>query len=194
MTGIPLPDDRVLDGKDILPQLRDGKAPSPHEGIYGMKGAALSTIRSGPWKLHVRSPGPRRYADSSAEELAQWVDRRGPDGVTILAPYEQPKPDQYPGLTGGDGPGDGMLFNLETDPGEQHDVSAQHPQVVQDLMTRFEAMAAQVPGFQGPPPHYYLFGSPAEGEPRPLMRLIGGELRYDRIPRSQQHLLATQPE
>ncbi|MCY3776393.1 MAG: hypothetical protein OXH11_10445 [Candidatus Aminicenantes bacterium] len=183
-----------MDGKDILPQLRDGKSPSAHEAIFGMMWGKLLTIRSGPWKLHVRSPGPRRYADWSPEELAQWVDRRGPDGVTILAPYEQPKPDRYPGLTGGDEPQDGMLFNLETDPGEQHDVSAQHLQVVQDLMARFEAMAAQVPEFEGPPRRHHLFGPPAEGERRPFMRLIGGELRYDRIPKSQQHLLTTEPE
>ena len=195
LTGAPLPKDRVLDGKDILPQLRDGKTPSPHEAIFGMQWGTLSTIRSGPWKLHVRSPGPRRYADWSPTELAQWVDRRGPDGVTILAPYEQPKPDQYPGLTGGDGPGDGMLFNLETDPGEQHDVSDQHPQVVQELMARFEPLAAQVPEFERPPRHrYHLFRPPTEGERRPFMRLIGGELRYDRIPKPQQHLLATEPE
>ena len=180
----------MLDGRNILSLFQDGNASSPHEGVYGMKGTALSTIRSGRWKLHVRSPGPRRFDDQSPEELTQWIDPRGPDGATILAPYEQPKPDQHPGLTSGDEPNDEMLFDLESDPGEQHDLADQHPRIVQDLMARFDAMLAQVPDFPEPPSDDYLFRSPGGGEPRTLMRLVGGELRYDRIPRSQQHLLA----
>jgi hypothetical protein len=34
----------------------------------------------------------------------RWLDARAPDGVTILAPYEQCGPGEYPGLRTGDLP------------------------------------------------------------------------------------------
>ena len=81
------------------------------------------------------------------EESLKWVDPRGPDGVTILAPCEQYRPHQFPGLHSGDGPKPMMLFNLEQDPQEQHDVAAEHPEVVVRLKRLFdrenEAFAAR---------------------------------------------------
>ncbi len=188
LAGVPLPEDRTIDGRDLLPQLKDDEAPSGHEAIFGMQGGSLATIRAGKWKLHVRSPGTPRFINLPPEQLASWIDPRGPDGVTLLAPYEQPKPTQHPGLTSGDPPRRMMLFDLEADRGEQRDVAEQHPQVVQRLKALFDKTEAEVPEFP-PPKSDYLFRVPERG-PRPLMRLIGGELKYDRIPEPQRHLLA----
>jgi hypothetical protein len=80
-----------------------------------------------------------------------------------------------------------MLFDLQSDPGEQHDVADQHPQVVKRLQTMFDKTAAAIPVFDTPP-SAYLFRT-EKGKPRTLMRLIGGDFRYDRVPKSQQHLL-----
>jgi len=115
--GLDAPKDRIIDGKDIWPLLTAAHAKSPHEAIFSMQGPNLMTVRSGKWKLHVRSPGgvPKRGED--------WVDPRGPDGVTIIAPYEQARPSAYPGVIGGDGPKEIMLFDLQADPAEQHDVT-----------------------------------------------------------------------
>lgn len=187
LVGVPVPGDRVIDGRDILPMLSDSGAKSPHEAIYGMQGIHLSTVRSGKWKLHVRNPGPPRFVNLSDAELANWIDPRGPDGVTILAPFEQPKPTEHPGLTSGDEPQAMMLFDLEADPGEQHNVAAKHPEVVARLLSMYEKTAAEVPNLPVPPSDY-LLRRPAKGG-RPLMKLIGGELRYDRIPAFQQHLI-----
>jgi arylsulfatase A-like enzyme len=189
LTGLEPPADRTIDGRSILPMLQDADAASPHEAIFGMQGAALACIRAGNWKLHVRSPGPPRMNNLSREELANWIDPRGPDGVTLLAPYEQPKPTQHPGLTTGSPPKPMMLFDLAHDRGEQHDVAAKHPDVVKRLLVMFEETQQQVPEFTAPKSDY-LFGPPDKGQPRTLMRLIGGELRYDRIPKSQQPLIA----
>ncbi len=165
--GAPLPPDRVIDGKDILPVMISG-ARSPHEAIVSMAGARLSIVRSGRWKLHVRSPGPERrhMADPGG-----WVDPRGPDGVTIIAPYEQARPNQYPGVLTGDPPKEMMLFDLETDPAEQHDVAAQNPEVVKRLKAFFDKLNAEAPEF---PPSRPAF--------RGMKRLKGGELRYDLEP------------
>jgi hypothetical protein len=81
-----------------------------------------------------------------------------------------------------------MLFNLSTDPGEQRDVAGENPDVVKRLKAMFDDMNRDVPEFP-PVESDYLFKAPAKGRPRELMRLIGGELRYDRIPKPQQHLL-----
>ena len=70
-----------------------------------------------------------------------------PDGVTILAPFEQSQPADYPGIRTGDLPMAMSLFDLENDPAEQHDVAAQHPDVVARLrleMTKADDHAGDV--------------------------------------------------
>jgi arylsulfatase A-like enzyme len=159
--GVKVPNDRIIDGKDIWPMLTSASAKSPHEALFGMQGTNLMTVRSGKWRLHVRSPGrpPKRSDD--------WVDPRGPDGVTILAPYEQARPSAYPGVIGGDDPKNMMLFDIETDPAEQHDVSKQHQEVVKRLKALYDKTLAQVPKFKQPK----RFDS--------LRRIKGGSLNYD---------------
>ncbi len=188
LTKTKLPESLQLDGKNILPVLKDSNAKSPHDVIYGMQGMNLATIRSEKWKLHVRNPGPLRFSNLTQDQLENYVDPRGPDGVILLAPYEQSPPTDHPGLTTGDAPKPMMLFDLETDPGEQHDVAAEHPEVVQKLLKKFRATEAEFPEFPAPK-NDYLFRVPKKGQPRPLMRLIGGELEYDRVPETQKHLL-----
>jgi len=143
-------------------------AKSPHEALFAMSGANFAVVRSGRWKLHCRAAGPETQLDAS-----KWVDPRGPDGVTILAPYEQARPNQYPGVRTGDPPKPIMLFDLESDPSEQHDGAAQNPDVVARLRALFEKMEAQVPR-DAPPP------KPAAGGR--MLRVKGGQLRYDQVP------------
>jgi arylsulfatase A-like enzyme len=159
--GVAVPDDRKIDGTDIWPLLTSPDAASPHEALFGMKGVNLATVRSGRWRLHVRSPGsvPKRGDD--------WVDPRGPDGVTILAPYEQARPSAYPGRMTGDAPKAMMLFDIATDPTEQKDVSGEHPDVVRRLKALFDQTAAELPKFTSP--------RQSEG----LRRLKGGSLNYE---------------
>ncbi|HVV01059.1 MAG TPA: sulfatase [Verrucomicrobiae bacterium] len=139
--GVPLPSDRVIDGKDIMGLLA-GSAKSPHDALFSMHDSRLFSIRSGKWKLHVILPRKPRVMPPDD----QWVDPRAPDGVTILAPYEQARPSQYPGVRTGDYPkGKMALFDLETDPAEQHDVAAEHPDIVQRLRAMYDTVNAQVP-------------------------------------------------
>jgi uncharacterized sulfatase len=48
--GVPLPDDRVIDGVNLVPTLQ-GEAPTPHEAIYYYKGRRLLGVRQGKWKV-----------------------------------------------------------------------------------------------------------------------------------------------
>jgi uncharacterized sulfatase len=189
LADVALPDDRVIDGHDMLPLLQDPNEKSRHKAIYGMHGQNLATILAGKWKLHVRAPTGRPFGHIPQEKWGDWIDPRGPDGVTLLAPYEQPGLGQHPGLTSGDQSKAMMLFDLEADRGEQHDVANEHPEVAKELMVMFEKTRAEVPKLP-PSKSDYLFTHPEQGRPRTLMRLIGGELRYDRIPEPQRHLVA----
>jgi uncharacterized sulfatase len=46
---VPLPDDRVIDGIDLLPTLQ-GEAPTPHKALYYYKGQRLLGVRQNKWK------------------------------------------------------------------------------------------------------------------------------------------------
>ncbi len=141
VTGATMPDDRVLDGRNLLPVLTSDAA-SPHEVIFGHQGERLATVRDGRWKLHVL---PARDMNLRPGPDGKWLDPRAPDGVTILAPYEQYNIDAHPGLVTGDPPAAMQLFDLQTDPGEQHDVAAQNPDIVARLNAQHAAMLREVP-------------------------------------------------
>jgi arylsulfatase A-like enzyme len=131
--GVALPGDRVIDGQDLLPVLA-GNARTRHDVIFGHTGPRLATVRDGRWKLHVLPPRDRRDDPAAGRR----IDPRAPDGVTILAPFEQSQPDQYPGLRTGDDTRAMSLFDLADDPGEQHDVAAKHPDIVARLKARYD--------------------------------------------------------
>jgi len=163
LAGGELPQGRIIDGRDIWPMLTHQGAKSPHEALVGMAGVNVMTVISGRWKLHVRSPGPVHKRGDD------WVDPRGPDGVTILAPYEQARPSQYPGVLGGDEPREMMLFDLQADPAEQRDVSDERPEVVRRLKEIYEKVVKEVGKFERPKRF------------KQLRRVKGGALRYDRF-------------
>lgn len=141
VTGAKLPDDRVLDGRNILPLLT-GNAPSPHAFVFGHQGPRLATIRDARWKLHVLAPGQMKL---KPEADGRWLDPRAPDGVTILAPFEQYNLDAHPGLTTGDAPASMQLFDLKNDAAEQRDVAGAHPTEVARLKAAFDALNREVP-------------------------------------------------
>ena len=53
--GADVPDDRVIDGLDILPLLK-GQAKSPMKEFYYMAGYRLQAVREGKWKYRLTNP------------------------------------------------------------------------------------------------------------------------------------------
>ncbi|WP_461783361.1 sulfatase family protein [Prosthecobacter sp.] len=143
-TGAKMPDERVLDGRDLMPVLA-GDAKSPHEFVFGHQGPKLVTIRDARWKLHLL---PAREMNLKPGADGQWLDPRLPDGVTILAPFEQYNLDAPPGLKTGVKGAKGLLFDLQTDPGEQVDVASKHPDELKRLQAAFDAMNQDVPAVE----------------------------------------------
>ncbi len=140
VSGATMPDDRVVDGVNIMPLFTSDAAPA-REAILGHQGAQLACVRDVRWKLHVLEPSP----GLSRGVKSPYVDPRGPDGVTILAPYEQATPDELPGVATGDAPLAMQLFDLENDPSEQHNVAADHPEVVSRLQAIYQSLSKDAP-------------------------------------------------
>lgn len=140
--NIALPADRVIDGRDLMPQFTSA-AISPHEVILGQLGPRLAAIRDARWKLHIFTPQDPRIKLRTPGE--RWIDPRAPDGVTILAPFEQYQPSDHPGITTGDAPAPMQLFDLQADPSEQRDVAAAHPDIVKRLRQLYDELAKDAP-------------------------------------------------
>jgi uncharacterized sulfatase len=98
--GAPLPEGRVIDGKEITGLLRGGDK-GPHEAIYFYHNGTLEAIRAGKWKYH------RRH---SVYVWPSSLQKKGP-----------------------------MLFDLESDPGENYNVITTYPEEAR----RLEAMMRQ---------------------------------------------------
>ena len=120
---------RTIDGRDIGPLLmgRAG-ARSPHEAYYFYSGDELQAIRSGRWKLHF----PHDYLTVTGPA--------GRGGRPAVIPDQQPLSIAESGIRGiasrhgyGVGRIELSLFDLEEDPGEKHNMAAEHPQIVRRL-------------------------------------------------------------
>ncbi|MBN1591305.1 MAG: sulfatase [Pirellulales bacterium] len=106
LIGAELPDDRIIDGRDIWPLIGGQPgATSPHEALAYYQGRRLNAVRSGRWKLHF----PHDY-------------------TTIVVPGKDGRRGKGQrrkiGLA---------LFDLETDIGETTNVADEHPDVVRRL-------------------------------------------------------------
>ncbi len=130
--GATLPDDRIIDGVSLLPALQQGDAIEPRHLVFQWDsgqsprhGQAYCVINER-WKLvqpcGMDSPGQkhirRRYA-----QLCQ-LQNRGERSI--------------------DGPARFELYDLLEDPGEQHDLAHQHPDLVTQLIDAYDRWYADV--------------------------------------------------
>ncbi|MBE0685935.1 MAG: sulfatase [Anaerolineaceae bacterium] len=107
LAGISIPEDRVIDGKDISNLILGKDTTSPHECLYFYHNEKLEAIRVGPWKY-----------------------------IPKVHTYTWPMPlDKFWGSAGSaQSP---WLFNLETDPSESYNLKDDHPEVIERLQQMF---------------------------------------------------------
>ena len=137
MTGIAIPENLFLDGGNIVELLNGTRV--DHKPIFTMRGDQIRTVRKGDWKLFVGKPRFHQPVD-----LETWSDWRAPDGKTILAPFEQATPAQYPGVIPEKMKGEVFLFNLTEDISEMVNLSDKHPDKVTELINELDKFKASL--------------------------------------------------
>ena len=68
-----------LDGVDLMPLLSGESSAEPHEAILAQRGEHIAVVRSGKWKLHVRSPGVEWSLPGGRLGLGRPARARRPD-------------------------------------------------------------------------------------------------------------------
>ncbi|RED94972.1 sulfatase-like hydrolase/transferase [Marinoscillum furvescens] len=123
----PLPN--PIDGVDLT-GLMTGEH-NDHPPVFSMHGDQVTSVRQGAYKLFLRK--------SHRQQLpVDWVDPRGPDGTTILAPLEQAGTEDYPGVIP-DIPARAIqLYDLTSDPTESKNLAVQMPEKVAAMKKLYE--------------------------------------------------------
>ena len=120
LAGAKVPHDRTIDGKDIWLLLTRNKARSPHKLFCYYLDNQLQAVRSGQWKLILEQ--------STYPTLTTIMYTNRPQVMQKHFPLRE-KP---------------SLYNLASDPGEKHDVAAEHPEVVKRLTKLARAFDGQL--------------------------------------------------
>ena len=118
LAEVKLPEDRIIDGKDISSILIEGEGVSPHEFVYYYNGSNLQAVRKGKWKLHL----PRTLNDQpfwSKKMIGKPFNGKNLKNISCKGLEELGRP---------------LLFNLDADMGELTDVSEEHPEIVKELL------------------------------------------------------------
>lgn len=121
--GATLPRDRQIDGRNILPWLKNREAEPDREMFY-FKGEVVEAVRIGDWKLrHAKNQRTdtrddlltKRYGDDAN------VDFDGPEAKLKT-----------------------QLYNLRLDPSEKYDVVGENPEIASRLMNRLKEFAREM--------------------------------------------------
>lgn len=108
LVGADMPDDRVIDGKDIWPLLTEQADESPHEVYFYYRLNQLQAVRLGEWKLHLE--GMRRDYNNVHYDYSDDFNFRQRE----------------------------ELYNLKEDVGEQRNLVLDHPEIVKKLRRAVE--------------------------------------------------------
>ncbi|MBK7453224.1 MAG: sulfatase [Anaerolineales bacterium] len=103
LAGVDLPEDRVIDGKNILSLLTSNGKRDPNDCLYFYHNKELEAVRMGKWKYI-------RDIDTMAWPIP--LDKHWKSENSLEAPW---------------------LYNLELDPGESYNLRREHPDIVEAM-------------------------------------------------------------
>ena len=125
VSGASLPDNHILDGKNIAALLTNPQeAVSPHDAYFFTMGRTVQAVRSGDFKYHDK-------------HSYRTLVSNGKDG--------------YPGEYNRKATVGPALFNLKSDIGETQNIIDQHPEIAKDLQARIDAFRIDLKENSRPP-------------------------------------------
>lgn len=136
LAGVEPAETNVLDGEDITEILKGEQ--TNHPPVFSLHNDKVHSIRKGNYKLFLQEPRYKRLP-------SDWVDPRGPDGTTIIAPFEQARPEDYPGVIPEKPLKKIQLFDVRNDIIESNDLSENMPDKVQELLGDYQAWYDTLP-------------------------------------------------
>lgn len=125
LAGVPLPEDRIVDGRNVLDLIAGRESRSPHDALFFYHFDQLEGIRAGQWKYFRRL---NRYVWPIPLDAAPIPDKLGRSQLGNRWP---------------------LLYNLPIDPGENYNVIDTHPEVAEKLekvLQQWELEAEKNPG------------------------------------------------
>ncbi len=114
LAGVGLPEDRIIDGKDIFPLLMGKSIKSPNKAIYFYHYDQLQGVRSGNWKYITRMD---RYVWPVPLDAASVTNAMGKSQLGNRWP---------------------LLYDLSSDPGEDYNVISTYPEKAAQLKKMLE--------------------------------------------------------
>ncbi|MBW2293236.1 MAG: sulfatase-like hydrolase/transferase [Deltaproteobacteria bacterium] len=127
LAGLALPDDRVIDGVDLWPVLKNQATGLEERPLYFFHDYDVEALRLGEWKYigrnsHYVWPAPLDKADTPGGKLLTGRDYQPANAATSV-----PTLGTWP-----------LLYNLRRDPEEAYNVAESHPVVVRELTGRLQ--------------------------------------------------------
>ncbi len=124
LAGVELPQDRIVDGRNIIGNLTGRESRNPHECIFFYHYDLLEGVRAGKWKYY-RSIN--RYTWPIPLDTAALPDKLGKNQLGIRSP---------------------LLYDLESDPAESYNLINTRPEIaikLRSMMDEWEAKAGKNP-------------------------------------------------
>ncbi|MEM9367306.1 MAG: sulfatase [Planctomycetota bacterium] len=118
LAGGDVPDDRVIDGKDIWSLLAgEPGAKSPHAAIHYLRGRSVDAIRVGDWKYRMATDKPPKEKKSTGQPTSDINSKKRKVET---------------------------LYNLRDDIGEQRNLLDEHPGIAQGLKRQLATFATEL--------------------------------------------------
>ena len=134
LTGAGIPEDRIIDGKDLLPLLTNKTQKSPHEFLFHYCGDQVHAVRYRPksihtvWKAHFMTP---KWTEGIESCVGKGICRCHGDQVNVHDPP--------------------LLYDMTDDPAESSPIPVHMPEYKEVMKDIYPALKAHQEGVESVP-------------------------------------------